>query len=111
VLGNTHLTNFFVVHAAPDELTHALKAYAQTERLQKEPNPDLYYNRATIYEYLERYNEAVRDYLKAHQIDPNLQADQRAQRIINFVVQAYTLINQKGKVKSNKLINMVKSVP
>lgn len=53
----------------------------------------------------------MRDYLKAHQIDPNLQADQRAQRIINFVVNAYTLINQKGKVKSNKLINMVKSVP
>lgn len=66
VLGNTHLTNFFVVQASPDELTHALKAYAQTERLQKEQNPDLYYNRATIYEYLERYNEAVRDYFKAH---------------------------------------------
>ena len=30
---------------------------------------------------------------------------------MNFVVQAYTLINSKGKVKSNKLINMVKSVP
>ena len=58
-----------------EELNSALKAYAQTERLLKEPNPDLFYNRATIFEYLERYNEAVRDYLKANQIDPNLQAD------------------------------------
>jgi len=28
----------------------------------KEPNPDLFFNRATILEYLERYNEAVQDY-------------------------------------------------
>jgi len=42
------------------------------ERLLKEPNPDLYFNRATILEYLERYNEAVRDYLKANSIDANL---------------------------------------
>ncbi|CDW76195.1 tetratricopeptide repeat protein 5 [Stylonychia lemnae] len=111
VLGNAHLTNFFVNQGSTDELTQALKTYTQTERLQKEPNPDLYYNRATIYEYLERYNEAVRDYLRAHSIDPNLQADQRAEKIVNFVIQAYTLIQQKGRVKSNKLINMVKSVP
>ena len=25
-------------------------------------NPDLFFNRATILEYLERYNEAIRDY-------------------------------------------------
>jgi tetratricopeptide (TPR) repeat protein len=75
VLGNAHLTNFFVNNENVEELTKALKAYTQTERLQKELNPDLYYNRATILEYLERYNEAVRDYYKAHQIDPNLQAD------------------------------------
>jgi tetratricopeptide (TPR) repeat protein len=72
VLGNAHLTNFFVNNDNVGELKNALKAYTQTERLQKEPNPDLYYNRATIFEYLERYNEAVRDYTKAHQVDPNL---------------------------------------
>jgi len=49
-----------------EELSLALKAYAQTERLQKEPNPDLYFNRATILEYLERFNECVRDYARAH---------------------------------------------
>ncbi len=37
----------------------SLKAYAQTEKNLKEPNPDLYFNRATIYEYLERYGEAI----------------------------------------------------
>jgi len=52
-----------------EQLTLALKAYAQTERHLKEPNPDLFFNRATIYEYLERYGEAIADYNTAHTID------------------------------------------
>ncbi len=100
VMGNAHLTNFFVNNENISELTLALKAYSQTERLQKEPNPDLYYNRGTILEYLERYNEAFRDYTKAHQIDPNLQADKKAEKIVDFVIHAATLIATKGKIKS-----------
>jgi len=52
-----------------------LKAYTQTEKNIKEPNPDLFFNRGTIYEYLERYGEAIRDYNTANQIDPQLKAD------------------------------------
>lgn len=69
------MTNFFVNNENISELTLALKAYAQTERNLQEPNPDLYFNRATIYEYLERYAEAVNDYNLAHSIDPNLKGD------------------------------------
>lgn len=69
VLGNAHLTNFFTNGEDMEQLTLALKAYAQTERNLKEVNPDLYFNRATIYEYLERYNEAIADYNTAHTID------------------------------------------
>ena len=72
MLGNAHLTNFFQNGTDMDQLTSALKAYAQTERTMSEPNPDLFFNRATIYEYLERYAEAVRDYGAAHVIDPTL---------------------------------------
>ena len=77
----------------------------------KEPNPDLYYNRATIFEYLERYNEAVRDYYKAHSIDQSLQADKKAEKIVQFVVNAATLISNKGRMKSKKLTAIAKSVP
>lgn len=86
MLGNAHLTNFFVNQSSIEQLELALKAYAQTEKSMQDPNPDLFFNRATIYEYLERYNEAVSDYNKAHSIDPNLQADKRAGNIINYVV-------------------------
>lgn len=62
VLGNAHLTNFFINNENTMELEHAIKAYAQTEKHLKEPNPDLFFNRATIFDYLERYNEATNDY-------------------------------------------------
>ena len=66
------MTNFFVNNESTQQLEYALKAYAQTEKNLKEPNPDLYFNRGTILEYLERYNEATSDFMKAHQIDPSL---------------------------------------
>lgn len=59
VLGNTHLTNFFVNNESTKELESALKAYQMAEKNMKEPNPDLFFNRATVLEYLERYSEAV----------------------------------------------------
>jgi tetratricopeptide (TPR) repeat protein len=112
VLGNAHMTNFFVNHDINvGELQSALKAYAQTEKNLKEPNPDLYYNRATIYEYLERYNEAVQDFTLAHQVDPNLGADQKCNNIIGFVSRSYNSIVNKGKLKSNRLTSMVGSIP
>lgn len=74
-------------------------------------NPDVYYNRATIYEYLERYNEAVADYNTAFKIDPNLDADKKANNVIGFVHRSYNAIVNKGKLKSNRLTSMVKSIP
>ena len=49
----------------------------------------------------------MRDYLHAHSIDPNLQADLKADRIVNFVIQAYNLIHAKGKLKSKRLAEIV----
>eukprot|EP00356_Strombidium_inclinatum_P015573 CAMPEP_0170492700 /NCGR_PEP_ID=MMETSP0208-20121228/12670_1 /TAXON_ID=197538 /ORGANISM="Strombidium inclinatum, Strain S3" /LENGTH=210 /DNA_ID=CAMNT_0010768483 /DNA_START=696 /DNA_END=1325 /DNA_ORIENTATION=- len=76
-----------------------------------EPNPDLFFNRGTLFEYLERYNEATADFAMAHQIDPNLGADKKCDNIIGFVAHAYNVIKNKGKIKTNKLIDMVKSIP
>jgi len=38
----------------------------------KEANPDLFFNRGTIFEYLERYNEAITDFTIADKIDASL---------------------------------------
>ena len=97
MLGNAHLTNFFVNNENVSELELALKAYSQTERNLKEPNPDMFFNRATIYEYLERYSEAVKDYNLAHSIDPNLKSNTKSGQIINFVVQTAKFVQSRGK--------------
>jgi len=93
------------------ELENALRAYTLTEKHMKEPNPDLFYNRATVLEYLERYSEAAQNFHTAHQIDPNLCADQKADAIIRFVARASKSISSKGKIKTNRLADMVKSIP
>ena len=76
-----------------------------------DPNPDLYYNRGTILEYLERYSEAVKDFNMADQIDPNLGGETRCNQIIGFVSRAYNSISNKGKLKTNRLTEMVRTIP
>ena len=90
-----------------EELTQALKAYSQTEKNLKEPNPDLFFNRATIYEYLERYNEAIADYNTAHTIDQNLKADQKAGKIIDFDVEfSYSIGEENGIYIDGEMMKM-----
>ena len=96
------MTNFFTNNESIEELTKALKAFTQSEKNMSEPNPDLFFNRATILEYLERYGEAIRDYNLAHQIDPNLQADVKAGKLLDFVVQTTNLIQSRSGSKQKK---------
>ena len=77
----------------------------------KEPNPDLFFNRAQILEYLERYNESLTDFQKAHAIDQGLGADKKCDQIIGFVSRAYNSISNKGRLKTKRLTEMVKSIP
>lgn len=76
-----------------------------------EANPDLFFNRAVIYEYLERYSEAVRDYNTAHSIDPALQANGKAGAIIDFVTQTTNMIQNRTMLKAKKDATMARSIP
>lgn len=88
-----------------------MRAYSLTEKHMKEANPDLFFNRGTVLEYLERYSEAATNFQAAHQIDPNLGGDKRADAIVGFVSRAYNSIANRGKIKTNRLSDMVKSIP
>ena len=111
MLGNAHFTNFFANNEDVEQLNLALRAYLQTERQMQEPNPDMFFNRASIYEYLERYGEAVRDYNAAHQIDPNLNAATKAGQIIDFVVQTCNLVQSRSASKAKKHGELARSIP
>jgi tetratricopeptide (TPR) repeat protein len=55
----------------------AVKAYKCAEKWMKRKHPDLYHNRGTIYEYLEEYELAIKDFIMADKIDPTLEATKR----------------------------------
>lgn len=110
ILGNAHLTCFFMGGQRYENLDFALKAYTQSEKRQVYQNPDLYFNRGTICEYLENYREAISDYDTAHNIDPNLGARTKARGIQEFVVNICSLITKEKSQKSTKLVGLVKSI-
>lgn len=77
----------------------------------KEPNPDLFFNRATIYEYLERYAEAIQNYNGAFVIDPSLQSDKLAGKIIDFVIKTSQTVTSRSGSSQKKHMEMVKTIP
>lgn len=77
----------------------------------KEPNPDLFFNRATIYEYLERYSEAIRDYNIAQTIDQSLRADKKSGQIIDYVVKTATILLSRQDSKNQKTKDWVREIP
>lgn len=110
LLGNAYMTSFF--HSEKyDFLDRALKAYTQSEKSEKYMNPDLYFNRATIFTYFERYSEAIRDYMKANTIDPGLNAAEKATKICEFVIGTTRMIEQKKKSQSKKTTDLIKTLP
>ncbi|XP_037412850.1 tetratricopeptide repeat protein 5-like isoform X1 [Triticum dicoccoides] len=86
-LGNAYLTSFFASVAWDKaRLHHSIKAYQNAEKDETmKLNPDLYYNCATAYKYLENYESALRGYEAAALKDPALRADIEVQKIINLL--------------------------
>jgi tetratricopeptide (TPR) repeat protein len=95
VLGNAHLTNFFTNAKSIDELEMALKAYNQSETHYRYSNPDLHYNRATVFKFMERYSEAANEFKRASEIDPALNGVRDAEEIVRFLYALTTQINTK----------------
>ncbi|KRX00302.1 hypothetical protein PPERSA_10801 [Pseudocohnilembus persalinus] len=111
VLGNAYLSNFFVNLKTIDELKKSLQAYIQAEKNLTKPNPDLFYNRGTIFQYLEDYKKAIEQYNKASELDSTLQASNQIQYMQNKVNTIVELIKNRGKIKQKRLQNMVKTIP
>jgi len=55
-----------------------------------------------VYNYLEKYSEAIADYMEADTIDPSLRAKQVANNIMETFTNTQQMISKKVKIFSNK---------
>ncbi|XP_026072453.1 tetratricopeptide repeat protein 5-like [Carassius auratus] len=113
ILGNAYISMFFTSGQNPQLSQQALSAYAQAEKIDKASsmNPDLHFNRATLFQYEEMYSSALDGFRRAAALDPAWEdAREREKQLLNYLDQLTVLKENKGKVKSRRLRHMLSSL-
>ncbi|KAJ8261583.1 hypothetical protein GJAV_G00155970 [Gymnothorax javanicus] len=113
VLGNAFISLFFSSGQNPQVSQQALSAYAQAEKVDRtaSSNPDLHFNRATLFQYEEMFGSALAGYSRAAALDPAWQeAEERERQLLEYLERLTNLINNKGKVKARRLRSMLSSL-
>ncbi|XP_016116262.1 tetratricopeptide repeat protein 5 [Sinocyclocheilus grahami] len=113
ILGNAYISMFFTSGQNPQLSQQALSAYAQAEKIDKASsmNPDLHFNRATLFQYEEMHSSALDGYSRAAALDPGWEdAREREKQLLNYLDQVTMLMENKGKVKARRLRNMLSSL-
>lgn len=106
-LGNAYLARYFSLSHDVEDLTCALKTYQKSEKLGRRSeaaeNPDLYFNRAEVYCYLEEYAKAEADWQKAEGLDPSLGAKDKIEHLRRHMDKLCEAVRKRGKIKPKKL--------
>ncbi|XP_051574178.1 tetratricopeptide repeat protein 5-like [Myxocyprinus asiaticus] len=113
ILGNAYISMFFTSGQNPQLSQQALSAYAQAEKIDKSSsmNPDLQFNRATLFQYEEMYSSALDGYSHAAVLDPAWEEPrEREKQLLNYLDQITALVENKGKVKARRLRNMLSAL-
>lgn len=74
-------------------------------------NADLYFNKATVQNYIQNYYEAIELYKKANEKDSQLDSNSKIISIESNIKQICNYIYNKGKIKPKKIENLVKTIP
>ncbi|XP_028649468.1 tetratricopeptide repeat protein 5 [Erpetoichthys calabaricus] len=113
ILGNAYLSLFFISGQNPKMSQQALSSYAQAEKMDRTAscNQDLHFNRATLYQYEELYEQALEGFSQASALDPSwLEPPVREQQLLDFLDRLSTLLQNKGKVKAKRLQSLLSSL-
>ncbi|XP_036407000.1 tetratricopeptide repeat protein 5 [Megalops cyprinoides] len=113
ILGNAYISLFFTSGQNPQVSQQAMSAYAQAEKVDRtaSSNPDLHFNRATLFQYEEMYGSALAGYSRAAALDPAWpEPPEREQQLLDYLERLTTLMESKGKVKARKLRSMLSSL-
>uniref|UniRef100_X1Z148 Tetratricopeptide repeat protein 5 OB fold domain-containing protein n=1 Tax=Capitella teleta TaxID=283909 RepID=X1Z148_CAPTE len=112
ILGNAYFSLFFVKGQNPSILKQSLSAYTQAERDSViKCNPDLYFNRASLYKSLQDYELALNGYQRATLLDPSWNEPAASLKgLLDYLTQMRDLTASKGKLKSKKLRSLLSSL-
>jgi tetratricopeptide (TPR) repeat protein len=107
IAGNAYLSLFFSVSHSSSDLERALASYTQADARGDSANPDLHFNRATVCQYKQDFNNAVTSYLAAAKVDPSLPAHESIDMIVRYVTRVHDLIQRNGRIKAKKFVSLV----
>uniref|UniRef100_A0A6B2L706 Tetratricopeptide repeat protein 5 OB fold domain-containing protein n=1 Tax=Arcella intermedia TaxID=1963864 RepID=A0A6B2L706_9EUKA len=114
ILGNAHLSFFFLTgqHYNVQDLNMALSAFKQAEKSVEGLNKvDMYFNRATVYRYLEDYQLAINDLDSATSLDPDWPTPKQSKLQITDMLQSiHKAITSKGNLPQSKIKSFVASI-
>jgi len=113
ILGNAQLAYFFESYGAVglEELQKCILAYKKAERdiTEGEYVIDLHHNRGVVFRYLEKYQDAIQDLTRAHEIDPSWDRPPQIIKEINeMTLKIKTNIEKNCNIKPQKLEEIIK---
>ncbi|MBN3299768.1 TTC5 protein, partial [Amia calva] len=98
ILGNAYISLFFSSGQTPQLSQQALSAYTQAEKVDStaSSNPDLHFNRATLYQYEEMFGAALAGFCRAGALDPGWsEPAQREKQLLEYLERLTTLLGNK----------------
>lgn len=112
VLGNAHLSDYFLISQNPKTLKLCMKAYKQAEKdLVAKNNPDLHYNKAIALKYEEDYIEALECFSKALALDPTWDYPKsKKELLLKYLQEVTDLVSLNGRMKGRRLQQMIQSI-
>mmetsp|Transcript_15162 Transcript_15162/g.28254 ORF Transcript_15162/g.28254 Transcript_15162/m.28254 type:complete len:426 (-) Transcript_15162:92-1369(-) len=103
-LANCYLTRFFSHTFSTHDIRLSLSCYSRSSSLPGgSDNPDLYFNRGTLWKYLEEFERAKDDFERCEVIDQGLEGGRNAREITAWVSRVHEMVLKKGRVKEKKL--------
>ncbi|KAJ8268747.1 hypothetical protein COCON_G00113540 [Conger conger] len=113
VLGNAYISLFFTSGQNPQVSQQAMSAYAQAEKVDRtaSSNPDLHFNRATLFQYEEMYGSALAGFSRAVALDPAWEEPpERERQLLDYLDRLTALVNNKACWDSRRLRSMLSSL-
>jgi tetratricopeptide (TPR) repeat protein len=106
-LGNAYMSYFFASSLDREDLFRALKAYHRSDLDGHSQDPDLHFNKGTVYRYLQDYPNAVIELQRADELDKGLNASFQVQQMVELVHEMHSMISRQCNIKAGRLTGVL----